>query len=102
MPKSKRRLEWSASALAELEKGMAYYAERNPVAAQRMLEEIGHAAQSLIAATVPAKGKPGRVPGTRELVLGSHTPYILIFREVVNVITTIQILRVMHTARKYP
>jgi toxin ParE1/3/4 len=102
MPKTKRRLEWSATALVELEKGIAYYAERNPVAAQRMLEEIDHAALSLIAATVPARGKPGRMPGTRELVLGSHTPYILIFREVVKEVTTIQILRVMHTARKYP
>lgn len=102
MPKSKKRLEWSASALIELEKGMAYYAERNHVAAQRMQEEIERAALSLIASIVPAKGKPGRVPGTRELVLGSHAPYILIFREVVNGVTTIQILRVMHTARKYP
>jgi plasmid stabilization system protein ParE len=102
MPKTKKRLEWSASALVELEKGIAYYAERNPVAAQRMQEEIDHAALSLIAATVQARGKPGRMPGTRELVLGSHTPYILVFREVVNGVTTIQILRVMHTARKYP
>ena len=102
MPKSKKRLEWSVSALVELEKGMVYYAERNPVAAQRMLEEINHAAQSLIAEKIPAKGNPGRVPGTRELVLGSHTPYILIFHEAVNEVTTIQILRVIHTARKYP
>lgn len=81
---------------------MAYYAERNPMAALRMLEEIDHAAQSLVAATLPAKGKPGRVPGTRELVLGTHTPYILIFREVAKMVATMQILRVMHTARKYP
>ncbi len=102
MPKSSKRLEWSATALVELEEGIAYYAERNPVAARRMLEEIDQAAQSLIVAITPAKGKPGRVPKTRELVLGSRTPYILIFREVVNGVTTVQILRVLHTARKYP
>lgn len=102
MPKSKKLLEWTISALDELEQGMAYYAEQNPVAARRMQEEINLAAQSLIATTVPTRGKPGRVSRTRELVLGSRTPYILVFREVVNEVTTIQILHVMHTARKYP
>lgn len=102
MPKNNKQLEWSTSALVELEEGIAYYAERNPAAAQRMLEEINHTAQSLIAAIAPAKGRPGRVPKTRELVLGSRTPYILIFREVINETSTIQILRVLHTARKYP
>lgn len=102
MLKRKKQLEWTASALTELEKSMAYYAERNPAAAQRMQAEIHLAALSLIATKVPAKGKPGRMPKTRELVLGGHTPYILVFREVVQEVATVQILRVMHTARKYP
>jgi plasmid stabilization system protein ParE len=74
MPKRKKRLKWSESALAELDAGIAYYTERNPIAAQRMLDEINRAALSLIAATLPAKGKAGRVPGTRELVLSARTP----------------------------
>ena len=102
MPKKVKRLEWSESALAELDAGIAFYAERNPAAARRMLDEIHNAALSLIAATLPAKGKPGRVPETRELVLSVHTPYILVFREVATDSPAIQILRVLHTARKYP
>ncbi|MDD5058437.1 MAG: type II toxin-antitoxin system RelE/ParE family toxin [Sideroxydans sp.] len=98
----KRSLEWTTSALDELEKGLAYYAERNPVAARRMQDEINAAAQSLVASTVPTKGKPGRVSGTRELVLGVRTPYILVFREINDKDERVQILRVMHTARKYP
>lgn len=81
---------------------MAYYAERNPVAARRMQNDIHLAALSLIASITPAKGRPGRVLRTRELVVGVHTPYILIFREVSGEVITVQILRVMHTARRYP
>ena len=102
MPKRKKRLKWSESALAELDAGIAYYTERNPIAAQRMLDEINRAALSLIAATLPAKGKVGRVPGTRDLVLSARTPYILVFREAVTDSSEIQILRTLHTARKYP
>ncbi|MDO9012467.1 MAG: type II toxin-antitoxin system RelE/ParE family toxin [Gallionella sp.] len=102
MPKSKKLLDWTTNALDELERGMAFYAEQNPVAARRMQNEINLASLSLIAAIAPEKGRPGRVPRTRELVLGSRTPYILVFREVVNEVSIIQILRVMHTARKYP
>ena len=74
MPARKKRLEWSKTALAELAEGMAFYAARNPDAARRMLDEINVAALSLIAPTLPASGKLGRVPGTRELVLGRGVP----------------------------
>lgn len=102
MPKSKKLLDWTTNALDELERGMAFYAEQNPVAARRMQDEINLACLSLIAEMAPEKGRPGCLPGTRELVLGSRTPYVLVFREIVNDTSTIQILRVMHTARKYP
>lgn len=102
MPTKNKRLDWAESALEELGEGIAYYAERNPKAAQRMLEEINHAAQSLVATEVPSKGKPGRLVGTRELVVSSRTPYILVFAEAKHPQPAIQILRVMHTARKFP
>ena len=47
--------------------------------------------------TVPQLGKPGRVPGTRELV--AHKRYVLVY-EVAG--DQIQVLRVLHTARKWP
>ena len=112
MPTKSKRLEWAESALDELGVGIANYAERNPVAAQRMLKEINHAAvsisqarmslenclplvESLIATEVPSKGRPGRLAGTRELVVGSRTPYILVFAEVKHPRPAIQILRVI-------
>lgn len=102
MPTKNKLLDWAESALDELGEGIAWYAERNPVAARRMLEEINHAAVSLVATEVPSKGRPGRLVGTRELVVSSRTPYILVFAEVKHPQPAIHILRVMHTARKFP
>jgi toxin ParE1/3/4 len=46
----------------------------------------------------PRSGRPGRVPGTRESVVG-RTPYILAYRIVSG---RIRVLRVYHGARKWP
>jgi len=43
-------------------------------------------------------GRPGRVPGTRELVLPNF-PYIIPYRVREQ---RVEILRVFHTARKWP
>ena len=46
----------------------------------------------------PEIGRPGRVPGTRELVV-PRTPFIIPYRVKDN---AVQILRVYHAARKWP
>ena len=46
----------------------------------------------------PEMARPGRVPGTREFVI-PRTPYIVPYRLVGN---TIQVLRVFHSARRWP
>ncbi|WP_319777687.1 type II toxin-antitoxin system RelE/ParE family toxin [Maridesulfovibrio sp.] len=46
----------------------------------------------------PQKGRPGRVTGTRELVLDRY-PYIVPYRVKDDVV---EILRVFHTSRKLP
>jgi toxin ParE1/3/4 len=46
----------------------------------------------------PEMGRPGRVPGTRELVI-PRTPFIVPYRLVGN---TIQVLRIFHGARRWP
>jgi toxin ParE1/3/4 len=46
----------------------------------------------------PGMGRPGRVAGTRELVI-SGLPFILPYVEKAGVVT---ILRVMHTSMKWP
>jgi toxin ParE1/3/4 len=66
-------------------------------AAQRVALHIVHNVETLLAKT-PEMGRPGRVPGTRELVI-PRTPFIVPYRLQGN---TIQILRVYHGARRWP
>jgi plasmid stabilization system protein ParE len=47
---------------------------------------------------MPHAGRPGRVPGTRELVI-ADTPFIVIYRVVAK---TLQVIAVLHAAQKWP
>jgi toxin ParE1/3/4 len=49
-------------------------------------------------ATLPERGRPGRWPGTRELVI-ARTPFVLAYRLADG---TVQILRVLHGRRAWP
>ena len=89
-------VKWLALALQDMQEIAAYIAENSPTKAQEVAQEIWNCGQSLKA--LPARGKPGRVPGTRELALVG-LPFFLAFRVVGD---TVQILRVMHTARQWP
>jgi len=90
------RVRWTRTALDNLD-GLAGYIEReNPPAAARMIERIHSAIQNL--AAHPSMGKPGRVPGTRELVVAG-TPFIVPYRVRES---TIEILRVFHASRRWP
>lgn len=94
-----KRLEWDVAALQELEDSIAWYAERNERAARRMVKEVHLAAQSLVAPELPANGRPGMVAGTRELVVGQKTPFILVF---VDEESRRIIIRCRHDKRDYP
>ena len=89
-------VKWTKRALENLIEEARYIAERNPDAADRMLERIGSAVHTL--AQHPAVGRPGRVSGTRELVIAG-TPYIIPYRVRGG---RIEILRVFHSSRKWP
>jgi toxin ParE1/3/4 len=69
------------------------YAE-GPQAAARLAVRFEDAADRL--ARFPELGRPGKVSGTRELVL-AHTPYILIYRLRAGYL---EILDVWHGARE--
>jgi plasmid stabilization system protein ParE len=73
-----------------------YLADKNPYAAKSLYEQIKAVATELIDS--PYIGRPGRVPGTRELVI-TNTPYILPYQIRSN---RIEILRVYHGARRWP
>lgn len=97
----KKRLEWHPEAIAELAESLAWYAERNPVAARRMRREIEAVALSLIANPNPVSGRPGVVAGTREVPVGSHTPFTLIFVRHAATGDCV-VYHCMHQRRNYP
>jgi toxin ParE1/3/4 len=88
---------WSPEAIDDLASLRAYIAEDSPAAAQRIVLRILDNIETLLPDN-PRIGRPGRVPGTRELVV-PRTPFIVPYRVQGN---TIQILRVYHGARRWP
>jgi toxin ParE1/3/4 len=90
------RLEWLHTALANLNAEVEYISQGSPAAAARTVAAIVNAVENL--KRFPASGRPGRVPGTRELAV-SGTPYIVPYRVRSD---TVELLRVFHAARKWP
>ena len=96
MPDRPLEIRWLKRALANLEAEAEFIARDNPAAAGRVVGAIERAVGLL--ADHPALGRPGRVEGTRELVV-PDTPYIVPYRVRGG---AVQILRVFHGARKWP
>ena len=90
------RIKWLHIALSDLEDAAQFISESNPGVARKLVDRIWQSTQIL--ADHPDIGRPGRIPGTRELII-SGTHYILPYRVVEDVV---QILRVLHCARKWP
>ena len=90
------RVKWTRKALANLDNAVEYIAADKPAAAAKVALKIWNAAMGL--ADQPGMGRPGRVPGTRELVVPG-LPYILPYVERERAIF---ILRVLHTSMKWP
>jgi len=90
------KLIWSPEARADLREMVLYIAGKNPYAAKALYEHIEDAATTLIG--TPYIGRPGRVPGTRELVI-TNTSYILPYQIQQD---RVEILRVYHGARRWP
>jgi toxin ParE1/3/4 len=88
---------WSPEAFDDLAALHAYIAEDAPAVAQRTVMRVVNAVEQLLVEH-PAIGRPGRVPGTRELVIAG-TPFIVPYRVRGN---TLQVLRVYHGARRWP
>jgi len=91
------KLVWTVPADMDRERIVFFIAEDNPDAAIAMDERIGSGAQKL--AATPFKGRPGRVPGTREWVI--HKSYILVY-ECDEDSGAIYINAVLHTSRQWP
>ena len=87
---------WRRVALDDLEAARRYIAEHNPGAAARVNAAILGSVGRL--ANHPSLGRPGRVDGTRKLVV-PRTPYIVAYAVVDE---QVMILSVLHSARKWP
>ena len=92
------KIRWLAKAIQNLEGEAEHIAKDNPSAAQALVKRIHEAVNRL--QIHPAIGRPGRIEGTRELVIPG-TPYIIPYR--VNIrLNQIEVLRVFHGSRRYP
>ena len=90
------RVRWTYEALKDLDEALAYIAEEDGNTARNISIAIKAAAKSL--STLPNRGRPGFVEGTRELLV-PNLPYFFVFwiqKE------QVEILRLMHFSRKWP
>ncbi len=90
------RVRWLRKVLTNLDEEAAYIAADDPKAARVVVARIFAAVEILL--DQPGLGRPGRVPGTRELVV-LRTRYIVPYRVKGD---AIEILRVFHTSRRPP
>jgi toxin ParE1/3/4 len=90
------RVKWLRRALQNLTDEADFIAQDSPKSAAEFVAHLLQAAEML--ATHPQIGRPGRVPGTRELIV-TRFSYILPYRVRDQ---NVEILRVFHTARKWP
>jgi toxin ParE1/3/4 len=90
------RLEWSPFAIEDRDGIFDYIEEDSPRAAVVVDDRIRAQVTQLL--EFPETGRPGRIEGTRELVIG-RTPYIAAYRITGD---TVRILRVLHGAQLWP
>jgi len=89
------RLEWREDARADLLAIIDFISDDNPDAAQRLKDDIEAKAAKL--PEHPRLYRPGRVDGTREMVVRSN--YVVVYVENAHAIS---ILRVLHAAQQWP
>lgn len=89
-------IRWLPRALENLESELQRVAQVNEAAAKRIAAVVKSRTDNLV--HFPDSGRPGRVPGTRELVIAEF-PYIVPYRVRGNVV---EILRFFHTSQKPP
>jgi toxin ParE1/3/4 len=89
-------IRWLRTALGNLDHHANYIAENDPIAARNAVQRIQAAVDQL--AEYPSMGRIGRVPLTRELIIGG-TPWIIVYRVRADVV---EIIRVLHGAQSWP
>ncbi len=90
------QIKWLVTALRNLDAEAEYIAADDPQAARLVVSRVMQAVSAL--ARQPGIGRPGRVPGTRELVV-LRTRYVVPYRVRGEIV---EVLRVFHTSRRPP
>ncbi len=90
------RLEWSPLAMDDRERIFDFIEQDDPRAAVAVDERI--ATQVLVLSQFPEGGRPGRIEGTRELIV-RRTPYVVAYQIGKD---SVRILRVLHSAQLWP
>jgi len=90
------QIRWTRPALRQLTEAAEYIAERNEAAPGVLVARVRRSVEAL--ARTPGMGRPGRVPGTRELIVPS-TAYVVPYRVRDE---AVEILAVLHGARLWP
>ena len=88
------QVRWLRPALRNLDDEASYIAQDSPQAARLVVQRVLTAVALL--AEQPGLGRPGRVPGTRELLV-PKTRYIVPYRVRGQFV---EVLRVFHTSRR--
>jgi addiction module RelE/StbE family toxin len=88
-------IEWRESARADLLAIVDYISDDNPEAAQQLKDDIEAKVAKL--AEHPKLYRPGRVAGTREMVVRRN--YVVIYVEDARAVS---ILRVLHASQQWP
>ena len=90
------KVVWSRRAISHLSALRDYIAEDSPASAAEVAAKI--AARVDLLAKHPAMGRPGRIVGTRELVV-SGTPYVIPYRLRQD---RLELIAVFHGRQKWP
>ena len=90
------KVYWTRLALADLDRARDFIAAANPRAARDTILRVDKALAALTA--FPDMGRPGRLKGTRELVVVG-TPFLIPYRLRED---RIELLGFIHAARRWP
>lgn len=89
-------IRWSPEAAADFAAIVEYIHKENPSASDRVAHAIYDSASSL--ESLPNRGRPSRIDGTRELVL-APLPFILVYQVKRD---AVEIVRVLHGSQRWP
>lgn len=89
-------IRYTRQALADLDEALSYIAIERPAAAEAIGQRLRAAIEGL--RQFPERGRPGRVAGTRELVIPG-TPFVVPYRISGQFL---DVLAILHGARMWP